>query len=202
MGTKNKKGFLEQPIVRVLLTLLSILLLIVGIFGFFAEDANYIRSSLMIGISLFYLITELTVLRNPKVIEQEETELDLSQIRINERAFWWQRLLTFVIDYIICTFITVIIVIYFNVARNEINFYFLALIFIYYFFLESFTYTTIGKLIFRLKVVEVRNWGNPGFSKILIRTLCRFIPFDAFTFFSKKPAGWHDKLSGTVVIKK
>jgi hypothetical protein len=33
----------------------------------------------------------------------------------------------------------------------------------------------------------------------LIRTICRFIPFEAFSFFGQK--GWHDSISGTNVVK-
>ena len=41
------------------------------------------------------------------------------------------------------------------------------------------------------------------FNDILVRTFCRYIPFEAFTFLgNKSPIGWHDKLSKTIVVSK
>ena len=38
--------------------------------------------------------------------------------------------------------------------------------------------------------------------RAILRTLCRFIPFEAFSFLMSdgKPRGWHDRLSKTLVI--
>ncbi len=58
---------------------------------------------------------------------------------------------------------------------------------------------TIGKFVTGTKVVTV-NGNEPGFGKIIIRSLCRLIPFEAFSFIFSS-AGWHDTLSGTRVIK-
>jgi len=33
------------------------------------------------------------------------------------------------------------------------------------------------------------------------RTLCRYIPFEPFSFLGNKPIGWHDSLSKTLVVK-
>jgi uncharacterized RDD family membrane protein YckC len=70
--------------------------------------------------------------------------------------------------------------------------------FVYYTFFEGIWARSPGKLIFRTKVVT-DDGGKPSFGKIALRTVCRFIPFEAFSFlFAER--GWHDKLSGTTVV--
>lgn len=63
-----------------------------------------------------------------------------------------------------------------------------------YFFSKSF-----GKLITRTRVVS-KDGSKPKLSQIVVRTLARFIPFDALSFLDRHPVGWHDSLSGTIVI--
>jgi uncharacterized RDD family membrane protein YckC len=41
---------------------------------------------------------------------------------------------------------------------------------------------------------------KPTFQKIVIRSLVRIIPFEAFSLLSPNPRGWHDTLSDTIVI--
>ncbi len=68
----------------------------------------------------------------------------------------------------------------------------------YYAFMEIKYQKTIGKYITKTKVVKI-NGEKPENRDILIRTFCRLIPFDRFSFiFSKK--GFHDSLSDTIVI--
>lgn len=70
----------------------------------------------------------------------------------------------------------------------------------YYIVMESLTGQTIGKIITRTEVVD--EYGHrPTFLRILGRTLCRMIPFEAFSFLFT-PIGWHDSISKTLVIKK
>ena len=59
---------------------------------------------------------------------------------------------------------------------------------------------TLGKLITRTKVVTI-NGNAPNFPAILIRTLCRFIPLEAFSFLISNKSGWHDNLSNTKVVE-
>ncbi|MBK9736003.1 MAG: RDD family protein [Saprospiraceae bacterium] len=71
----------------------------------------------------------------------------------------------------------------------------------YYFFMESLTYTTIGKLVTGTTVVDKE--GNPPDTKsILKRTFTRIIPFDALSFLGQQGRGWHDTISNTYVVKK
>jgi uncharacterized RDD family membrane protein YckC len=70
--------------------------------------------------------------------------------------------------------------------------------FVYYGFFEGIWARSPGKWIFRTKVVTEEG-EKPTFGKIALRTVCRFIPFEAFSFlFAER--GWHDKLSGTSVV--
>ncbi len=71
---------------------------------------------------------------------------------------------------------------------------------IYYSILEYTTGRTIGKFITKTRVVN-ENGKKPDFKTILIRSLCRFIPFEQFSFFSSDNTGLHDKISKIRVIE-
>jgi uncharacterized RDD family membrane protein YckC len=70
---------------------------------------------------------------------------------------------------------------------------------IYFFFMELLTGRTIGKLITQTVVVDARG-EKPGPGTLFIRCLCRFIPFEPFSFLGDK-RGWHDTISNTYVIR-
>lgn len=70
---------------------------------------------------------------------------------------------------------------------------------IYYSMLEGISGQSIGKAITRTKVVT-ETGEKPDFATILLRSVCRYIPFDAFSFLSAEPIGWHDSLSKTRVV--
>ncbi len=69
----------------------------------------------------------------------------------------------------------------------------------YYALFEFKTGRTIGKLITKTRVVTISGEA-PSFVAILIRTFCRFIPFEDFSFLVSNKSGWHDKLSNTKVV--
>jgi len=72
---------------------------------------------------------------------------------------------------------------------------------IYY---SLFEYLTDGKSIgkYITKTRAVKNDGSPmEFDTTMTRTLCRLIPFDAFSYLGNKKSGWHDRFSDTIVIK-
>ena len=73
------------------------------------------------------------------------------------------------------------------------------IVLLYYVPLESIFGRTIAKFITRTKVVTVSG-DKPSFGNILGRTLCRFIPFEAFSFLGGEAVGWHDSISKTRVI--
>jgi uncharacterized RDD family membrane protein YckC len=67
----------------------------------------------------------------------------------------------------------------------------------YYLFFESLWARTPGKLVFGT-VVVTESGSKPTLWQIAGRTLCRFIPFEPFSFLGAR--GWHDSASGTRVI--
>ena len=69
----------------------------------------------------------------------------------------------------------------------------------YYSILESATGRSIAKFITGTKVINYKG-ETPGFGTILIRTLCRFIPFEPFSFLGGGASGWHDTISKTKVV--
>lgn len=70
---------------------------------------------------------------------------------------------------------------------------------IYYISFEVATGRSIAKYITRTKVVT-ETGEKPMFKTILIRSLCRFIPLEAFSALFNDGSGWHDTISNTKVI--
>ncbi|MDF2456815.1 MAG: hypothetical protein K0R51_2808 [Cytophagaceae bacterium] len=74
-----------------------------------------------------------------------------------------------------------------------------AIIFIsYYVILECTTGRTLGKLVTGTQVLNEKD-EQPSFLNIMGRTLCRLIPFEAFSFLGSG-YGWHDSISSTKVV--
>jgi len=70
---------------------------------------------------------------------------------------------------------------------------------IYYIVLELTTQRSAGKYITGTMVV-MEDGSKPTVKAIVIRTLCRFLPFEVFSFLGSYPRGWHDNSSGTYVV--
>lgn len=88
-----------------------------------------------------------------------------------------------------------------NLNKVEIGFYSAIVAFLYYYFTEVYFSRTIAKLITHTIVVTA-DGTKPSKKHFFIRSCCRFIPFEAFSFFSEAPRGWHDSFSETYVVKK
>lgn len=71
--------------------------------------------------------------------------------------------------------------------------------FIFYTIFEAWLQRTPGKFVTGTRVV-MEDGSKPPFGKILLRSLCRFIPFEVFTFFGDRSRGLHDRLSDTYVV--
>lgn len=76
---------------------------------------------------------------------------------------------------------------------------YMALALLYYVICETSTGATLGKFITHTKVLT-EDGQEPSFSTIIVRSLARLIPFEAFSFIGEYSAGWHDQLSKTVVV--
>lgn len=70
----------------------------------------------------------------------------------------------------------------------------------YYVALESMFGISLGKLVTRTKVVA-ESGDRASLQQIIIRSLCRFVPFEPFSFFGQS-RGWHDRWSGTRVVRR
>jgi uncharacterized RDD family membrane protein YckC len=86
---------------------------------------------------------------------------------------------------------------------QKVNNYLLGIIIllVYYVPQEALSGRTMGKLITGTKAVK-EDGTELSFGQVLGRTLCRFIPFEAFSFFGGqgRPIGWHDSIPKTKVI--
>lgn len=134
---------------------------------------------------------------------------------ISNDATMWQRFANYLLDLIFTYIFTLvfgfllgIILLVVNpdlldalVSGNILIEYLLGIIFVllYYILLEGLTGRTIAKLITKTKVVTESN-ETPSFHTIVVRSLCRLIPFEAFSFLGSN-TGWHDTLSKTRVVK-
>lgn len=72
---------------------------------------------------------------------------------------------------------------------------------LYYIFMESLTQHSVGKYITGT-IVMCDDGSKPDAGIIGVRTLCRLIPFEQFSFFGTLGRGWHDSLSKTYVVDK
>ncbi len=71
---------------------------------------------------------------------------------------------------------------------------------IYYSFFEGFTGRSLGKFFTKTKVIT-EDGKKPNFGTIFVRSLCRHIPFNHFSFLGNDAVGWHDKFSKTRVVE-
>jgi len=70
----------------------------------------------------------------------------------------------------------------------------------YYAGCETLFGRTLAKLVTGTRVVS--ETGEPAtFRQVLIRTLCRMVPFEPFSCLGDPPVGWHDRWSGTRVVR-
>lgn len=118
------------------------------------------------------------------------------------------RFANFFIDY----FILVIVIAFFEIfigrifgmgSYSELIFLLMNLIvFVLFYSLQEIVFKgrTIGKFITRTKVVTV-DGEEPSAEKYFIRSLCRMIPFEAFSFLFSSESGWHDTISNTRVVR-
>ncbi|WP_299884896.1 RDD family protein [uncultured Lacinutrix sp.] len=70
---------------------------------------------------------------------------------------------------------------------------------VYFIIIESLTAHSIGKYITKTKIV-MEDGSKPQISDIILRSLCRLIPFEQFSFLGDEARGWHDSMSNTYVV--
>ena len=119
-----------------------------------------------------------------------------------------KRFLNFIIDFFACmigaSILGFIISFFINISEGLFLLLFSQLLFLgtyfaYYAIMEIKFQKTVGKFLTKTKVVKM-DGRKPENFEIIMRTFCRFIPFDRVTFLFMKN-GIHDFLSKTTVIK-
>jgi uncharacterized RDD family membrane protein YckC len=70
----------------------------------------------------------------------------------------------------------------------------------YYVACELLFGCTLGKFVTRTRVVD-ESGNRPSFLQIVGRTFARLVPFEPFSCFDNPPIGWHDRWSGTRVVR-
>jgi uncharacterized RDD family membrane protein YckC len=86
---------------------------------------------------------------------------------------------------------------------NRIEEYALGIVILlfYYNITEIFLARSIGKFITKT-IVVLEDGTKPDPKTILVRSLCRIIPFNQFSFLGSPSYGWHDSISDTYVVNK
>lgn len=115
-----------------------------------------------------------------------------------------KRLLGHIIDVAFVMFTTILVLKFGVIAESatisdlEIDLTYFAFYFLYFFGTETASNgKTIGKKLLRMSVTNDKG-ESPSMSKMGLRTLCRFIPFDILSFLWG--GNWHDNISGTYVV--
>jgi uncharacterized RDD family membrane protein YckC len=127
----------------------------------------------------------------------------------NEEVHITHRFMNFCLDTIVFTFIVILAILflkrylpafqYYNLRNNRILAF--LIYFFYYFIFELTISSTPGKLITKTKVADMNSLSSPSAFKILVRTICRFIPLEGLSiFFIDKNKVLHDIISRTSVI--
>jgi uncharacterized RDD family membrane protein YckC len=152
------------------------------------------------------------------IVEMDENPYDPPRAPIGTRKQFRQfeiagkgrRFGTFIIDQLVSFVLVVIVDIVIGVfigimgAADRVN-DFSPLIFVinimaslsYYAIFEGLFARTLGKLICGTKVID-EHGGPASFGQILMRTACRCIPFEPFSFVGER--GWHDSIPKTSVV--
>ncbi|MEL1244784.1 RDD family protein [Flavobacterium sp. DGU11] len=69
----------------------------------------------------------------------------------------------------------------------------------YFIVMEGVLQRTLGKMVTGTKVV-MEDGSKPPAGVIVLRTVCRLIPFEAFSFLGERGRGWHDSITHTYVV--
>lgn len=143
-----------------------------------------------------------------KTVEIKETVYETGTTKEIVIANRWQRFTNRLIDGSLILYQMIRIFFYANYlnAPDFGNEYFTLLvietplILFYYLLFEGAFGITAGKCL--TSTITINNVGErPHFGKIILRTFCRFIPFEAFSFFKSDVIGWHDSASNTYVAR-
>ncbi len=137
----------------------------------------------------------------------DQEKLEKANISNDMFAGREKRFINLIIDTIMYYLIATLIMLIINVLGEDMkeNTFYTYLImygshFTYYSLLEHFARgKTVGKFITKTRVLT-KTRELPSLHTTMLRSFCRFIPFEAFSNLGKPPRGWHDSFSKTYVI--
>ncbi len=134
------------------------------------------------------------------LVSSGESKVNIVQSEVILPASQIQRLIHKIVDTIAWAVFIIVTIEIFGVEKGyiigAISYLAYPLIF------EALFQKTIGKMLTQTKVVSVTG-EKPSLPILIIRTFCRYIPFEplSFLFYGQYPTmGWHDRLSGTLVV--
>jgi uncharacterized RDD family membrane protein YckC len=138
------------------------------------------------------------------IMENQITEE--RNFHLHQLAHWSQRLINFIVDRLLITLVVILIAPFFSklfYTWEMVNLeYFILTVFVsvvYYVPFEYFTGKTLGKYL--TKTTVLTDGGlKPSLHIIIIRTFCRFIPFELISSINQQGHGWHNTISKTVVL--
>lgn len=123
----------------------------------------------------------------------------------------WRRVLNYLVDYIGMMLFVMALAFVLTLAGADSLIYRIettpelllgvAAMLLYYLPLEGMFGTTLGKLVTGTVVVTT-DGRKASFGAVIGRTFCRFIPFEAFSIFSRGRVCWHDQIPGTKVVER
>ena len=115
----------------------------------------------------------------------------------------WRRLANFTVDSSCVLFLFLALLRLLPAGLVAVDYYrfvVLGVMFSYYILAELLFKRTLGKLFTSTHIVTT-NDDMPTPSKLLLRTVLRFLPLEPLSLvFSRRALAWHDRLSGTKVI--
>lgn len=215
--------FSKQKEIRLIRFVFSLILLqhLLGLFtNFFVQlnnvsefTKNWIYFSMYVCFNVLWVYISYRVLKELNKIQILETD---EQFLVNQKedklvdAHKGQRVFHYIIDNFFCLLLFAPFSQLFydlgvkriaNSMGENAALYILLLFFslIYFPFYETLLGATPGKFLTGT-VVTKKNGEKIDFKISIIRTLCRFIPFEPISFLGKK--GWHDGISDTRVLKE
>ncbi len=145
-------------------------------------------------------------MENNDVLDSGVLDQQITKTETYEYASTGKRFANFIIDRIVIFILIFICGIIYAIAfpgeeeMGTLTSYLIgySVLVLYYTILESSTGKTVGKMITGTRVLNDDN-SSPSTGTILKRTLCRIIPFEAFSFLGGNN-GWHDTLTYTQVV--
>src|ERR671913_2034592 len=139
----------------------------------------------------------------------EDSDINLSHRELPQ-AGPWRRLATHGVDllafYAVVFLLAIVVVLVFGeqalkpVSSGPMSYVIpMVLLFVYYTFFEAMWHRTPGKWAAGTRVIDASG-APPSLKQVALRSVCRMIPFEAFSMLGDG-IGWHDTIPKTRVVR-